>query len=107
MAFKRDEICRSNKVPSGPVLFTDFAGLSSVEGSLCSISFFIDVSRDFLFLLFHFYFVTDELSHKLKLLKEVALDLSKGEDRKVVIWVFNSFSTLVTNVTKDLAANNS
>ena len=79
MAYKRDEICRRNKVPSGPVLFTDFTGvkdatgaerkiletirplfissvnLSSVEGSLCSISFFIDVSRDFLFLLFHIF----------------------------------------------------
>ena len=43
----------------------------------------------------------------MKLLKEVALDLSKGEDEKVVMWVFDSFSTLVTNATKDTAANNS
>jgi hypothetical protein len=43
----------------------------------------------------------------LKLLKEVALDLSKGEDEKVVMWVFDSFSTLVTNAIEDTAAKNS
>ena len=39
----------------------------------------------------------DELTHKLNLLKEVALELSKEEDGKVVMWVFDSFSTLVSN----------
>ncbi len=29
MAYKRDEICTRLKVPSGPVLFTDFLGVKS------------------------------------------------------------------------------
>ena len=33
MAYKRDEICRSNKVPSGPVLFTDFTGVKDATGA--------------------------------------------------------------------------
>ena len=60
-----------------------------------------------LFILLITFSVTEELSHKLKLLKEVALELSKGEDKKVVMWMFDSFSTLVTNATRDSAANNS
>ena len=39
----------------------------------------------------------DELSHKLKLVKEVSLELSKSDDEKVVMWVLDSFSTLVSN----------
>ena len=40
----------------------------------------------------------DKLPHKLKLVKEVSLELSlrKGEDQKVVMWVLDSFSTLVS-----------
>jgi len=45
------------------------------------------------------------LSHKLKLVKEVSLELSKGKDEKVVMWVLDSFSTLVSNATRDLDAN--
>ena len=33
MAYKRDEICRSKKVPSGPVLFTDFTGVEDATGA--------------------------------------------------------------------------
>ena len=29
MAFKRDEICKKMKIPSGPVLFTDFRGVKN------------------------------------------------------------------------------
>ena len=38
-------------------------------------------------------------------MKEVSLELSKGNDGKVVMWVLDSFSTLVSNATKDLNAN--
>ena len=40
----------------------------------------------------------DKLSHKLKLVKEVCLELSmaKGENKKVIMWVLDSFSTLVS-----------
>ncbi len=41
------------------------------------------------------------MPHKLKLLEEVALELSKGKDEIVVMWVFDSFSTLVTNALRD------
>jgi low temperature requirement protein LtrA len=44
-----------------------------------------------------FIFAIDELSHKLKLVKEVSLKLSKSTDQKVVMWVLDSFSTLVSN----------
>ena len=36
------------------------------------------------------------MSHKLKLVKEVSLELSKGKDEKVVMWILDSFSTLVS-----------
>lgn len=50
----------------------------------------------------------DKLPHKLKLVKEVSLELSlrKGEDQKVVMWVLDSFSTLVSNALKAKAAKN-
>ena len=48
----------------------------------------------FIFLL---YLQIDELSHKLKLLKEVSLELSQSStDEQVVMWVFDSFCTLVS-----------
>jgi hypothetical protein len=31
MAYKRDEICKRNDIPSGPVLFTDFEGIKSAS----------------------------------------------------------------------------
>jgi hypothetical protein len=31
MAYKRDEICKRNNIPSGPVLFTDFRGVQSAS----------------------------------------------------------------------------
>jgi len=54
-----------------------------------------------------FIFLSDKLPHKLKLVKEVALKLSlrKGKDEKVVMWVLDSFSTLVSNALKDLNSN--
>ena len=50
----------------------------------------------------------DKLPHKLKLVKEVSLELSlrKGEDQKVVMWVLDSFSTLVSNALEATAAKN-
>ena len=39
---------------------------------------------------------SDKLPHKLKLVKEVSLELSKGKQEKVVMWVIDSFSTLVS-----------
>ena len=45
------------------------------------------------------------MSHKLNLVKEVSLELSKSKDEKVVMWVLDSFSTLVSNATRDLNAN--
>ena len=44
-----------------------------------------------------------QLPHKLKLLEEVALELSQGKDEKVVMWVFDSFSTLVWNANRDIS----
>ena len=45
------------------------------------------------------FIILDKLPHKLKLVKEVCLELSmeKGENKKVVMWVLDSFSTLVSN----------
>jgi hypothetical protein len=37
--------------------------------------------------------------------KEVSLELSKADEEKVVMWVLDSFSTLVSNATRDLNAN--
>ena len=31
MAYRRDEICEKMKIPSGPVLFTDFQGVQSAS----------------------------------------------------------------------------
>ncbi len=46
--------------------------------------------------------MTDKLSHRLRLVKEVSLELSKesGDDEKVVMWVFDSFSDLVSGATR-------
>jgi hypothetical protein len=46
-----------------------------------------------------FLFLEDKLPHKLKLVKEVALELSSREEgkEKVVMWVLDSFNTLVSN----------
>ena len=43
----------------------------------------------------------------MKLVKEVCLELSmeKGENKKVVMWVLDSFSTLVSNANRDLKSN--
>ena len=49
----------------------------------------------------------DKLPHKLKLVKEVSLELSKGKDEKVVMWVLDSFSTLVSNALEDKESKNS
>ena len=51
--------------------------------------------------------ILDKLPHKLKLVKEVCLELSKekGENKKVVMWVLESFSTLVSNANRDLKSN--
>ena len=58
----------------------------------------------FIFLL---YLQIDELSHKLKLLKKVSHELSQSSTaEQVVMWVFDSYSTLVSNATKDLNAKN-
>ena len=53
------------------------------------------------------FIILDKLSHKLKLVKEVCLELSmeKGENKKVVMWVLDSFSTLVSNANRDLKSN--
>jgi len=51
--------------------------------------------------------ITDKLPHKLKLVKEVSLELSKGRQENVVMWVLNSFSTLVSNAIEDKEAKNS
>ena len=52
--------------------------------------------------------ILDKLPHKLKLVKEVCLELSmeKGGNKKVVIWVLDSFSTLVSNALEDKEAKN-
>ena len=44
------------------------------------------------------YLILDKLSHKLKLVKEVCLELTmvKEENTKVVMWMLDSFSTLVS-----------
>jgi hypothetical protein len=31
LAYKRDEICKRNEIPSGPVLFTDFGGVKNAS----------------------------------------------------------------------------
>ena len=40
--------------------------------------------------------IIDKLPHRLELVKEVCYELSKDRDEKVVMWVFDSFSTLVS-----------
>ena len=53
------------------------------------------------------YLPIDELSHKLKLLKEVSLELAESStDEKVVMWVLDSFSTLVSNALDDKRTEN-
>lgn len=44
----------------------------------------------------------DKLQYKLKLVKEVSLELSKGKGdcEKVVMWVMDSFSTLMSKALK-------
>jgi len=56
---------------------------------------------------YYFLPIIDKLSHKLKLVKEVSLELSKGKDEKVVMWVLDSFSTLVSNALEDKESKNS
>ena len=114
--------------PSGPVLFTDFRGVENAADAkdrilatiqplfLLSFSQLFDGRGIKCFLHFYrflrsvfivFIFLLDKLPHKLKLVKEVALELSlrKGEEEKVVMWILDSFSTLVSNATRDLNSN--
>ena len=134
MAYRRNKICEKMKIPSGPVLFTDFEGIANSSDAKTRI---LETIQPLFFTLFSFFqvnkargnfvccvyflsfsvvityvYVTfiylriDELSHKLKLLKEVSLELSQGNDEKVVMWVLDSFSPLVSNATAALDANN-
>jgi hypothetical protein len=58
--------------------------------------------------MFLLYLPIDELLRKLKLLKEVSLELAESStDQKVVMWVFDSFSTLVSNALDDKEAKDS
>ena len=105
--------------PSGPVLFTDFRGVKTADEAedrilatiqplfLLSFSQLFDGRGIKCFLHFYrflrsvfivFIFLLDKLPRKLKLVKEVALELSlrKGEEEKVVMWILDSFSTLVS-----------
>ena len=124
MAFRRKEFSKRKEMPSGPVLFTDFNGAKSASDAEMKVletirplffTLFSSIPKDgkegnlskffllffslswcliFIFLL---YFQIDELSHKLRLLKEVSLELSQSStDEQVVMWVFDSFSTLVS-----------
>ena len=44
------------------------------------------------------------MSRKLKLLKEVASELAEGKEKLVVMWVFDSFSKLVSNALQNAPA---
>ena len=46
----------------------------------------------------------ENLSRKLKLLKEVASELAEGKEKLVVMWVFDSFSKLVSNALQNAPA---
>ena len=111
-------------MPSGPVLFTDFDGVKSASDAEMKVletirplffTLFSSIPKDgkegnlskffllfftlswWLKFIFQLYFQIDELSYKLKLLKEVSLELSQSStDEQVVMWVFDSFSTLVS-----------
>ena len=132
MAYKRDVTCGKNGFPSGPVLSTDFRGVKTADDAEDKTfnrfscppfpNYLTDEVRPvlfhtymwllrkiFIYYLLLTFIILDKLPHKLKLVKEVCLELSKekGENKKVVMWVLESYSTLVSNATRDLKLNQS